>query len=146
MIVVCLWAVIDAVAAWVMRDDFFTGTPEQIRQQTDQAFLELNFLLGFVVVWLLLFLWLERVYWFNRTGGLVPFQAFTTCLLSMQEWRSASTKVALVAGIGVGVVLALDRVLPWAFQYRLPLVLAFAADTILPLAVFAMLACSVRRR
>ena len=52
-------AVPNAIAAWVMRSGYVTGTPAQIRQWTMAAFLALlNVFLAFWVAWLAVMAWL----------------------------------------------------------------------------------------
>jgi hypothetical protein len=79
MILVGVWAIPNAVVAWVMRSGYVTGTAIQMRQWTRDAFLAVNLVLGFFVVWFGLMIWLFRVMWYKRTGGLVtmPVQKLT---------------------------------------------------------------------
>jgi hypothetical protein len=72
MILVGVWAVPNAIAAWVMRSGYVTGTPAQLRQWAINTFLGVNLVLGFFVVLVALQTWLNRVIWHRRTGGLVP--------------------------------------------------------------------------
>jgi hypothetical protein len=72
MIISGVWTVPNAIAAWVFRSGYVTGTPAQIRQSTIDTFLAVNLLLGFFVVWIYLLTWLGRVMWYKKTRGLVP--------------------------------------------------------------------------
>jgi hypothetical protein len=72
MILLGLWTVPNAIAAWVFRSGYVTGTPAQIRQWTIQTFLGVNLLVGFSVLWTYLLTWLVRVMWYKKTGDLVP--------------------------------------------------------------------------
>ncbi len=73
MILVAVFSVPNAIAAWVM--SYVTGTPAQLRQWSIYAFLGVNVVLGFGVAWFSVVVWLGRLIWFNRTGGLVPMPA-----------------------------------------------------------------------
>jgi hypothetical protein len=70
-----VWALPNAIAAWVMRSGYITGTPVQLRQWTNDVFLGVNLVLGFFVVWFYSMWWLGRVLWYKGTGGLVPVPA-----------------------------------------------------------------------
>jgi hypothetical protein len=72
MILAGVWAVPNAVAAWVFWSGYVTGTPAQVRQWTVDSFLALNLVVGFFVVWLYLLEWLGQVMWYKRTLGAVP--------------------------------------------------------------------------
>ena len=72
MILVGVWAVANAIVAWRMRGGYVTGTPEQLSQWTIDAFLGVNLALAFFVLLHYLGYWLNRVRWFNRTGGVLP--------------------------------------------------------------------------
>ena len=75
MMLVAVWAVPNAITAWIMRSGHFTGSPAQVRRWTLYAFLGVNLVLGFLVVYHALLTWLTRVLWFRRTGGVVPMPA-----------------------------------------------------------------------
>ncbi len=70
MILVVVFSVPNAIAARILRS--VSGTPQQIREWSVSAFLGINLILGFLVVWLFFQSWLEMLGWYNRTGGLVP--------------------------------------------------------------------------
>jgi hypothetical protein len=72
MILLGAWTLANAVVAWVMRGGYVTGTPEQLRQWTIDAFLGVSLFLAFIAIWYSLLFWLDRVKWFNRTGGVLP--------------------------------------------------------------------------
>ena len=72
MIVAGVWALPNAVTAWIMRSGWVTGTPAQMRLWTTQAFLGANLVFGFFFVWIGLMTWLSRLMWHNQTGGLIP--------------------------------------------------------------------------
>jgi hypothetical protein len=72
MIVAGVWALPNAVTAWIMRSGWVTGTPAQMRLWTTQAFLGVNLVVGFFFVWIGLIAWLSRLMWHNQTGGLIP--------------------------------------------------------------------------
>ena len=67
-----MWAVPNAITAWVLRSGYVTGTPAQLRQWTIHAFSGINLVLGFFVTWGTLLAWLIKVMSYRRTGGLVP--------------------------------------------------------------------------
>lgn len=71
MIVIAVFAVSNAIAAAVMRNLVF-GTAEQLRDWTVRAFVALNLVLAFFVLWFGLIYWLGRVSWYKRTGNLLP--------------------------------------------------------------------------
>jgi hypothetical protein len=72
MIVVGVWALPNAVTAWIVRSGWITGTPAQLRLWTAQAFLAVNLVFCFFFVWFGLMRWFTRLMWHNQTGGLVP--------------------------------------------------------------------------
>ena len=72
MILVGVWAIANAVVAWVMRSNFVTGTPAQLRQWTIQAYAATNLTFFFITLWFSMMLWITSVWWHKRTGGLVP--------------------------------------------------------------------------
>ncbi len=72
MILVGVWALPNAVTAWIVRSGWITGTPAQLRLWTAQAFLAVNLVFCFFFVWIGLMTWFTRLMWHNQTGGLVP--------------------------------------------------------------------------
>jgi hypothetical protein len=72
MILIAVWTVPNAVTAWVMKSNRITGTPEQLREWTMTAFLAVNLVFAFYAGWLGLLTWLQRVTWYNQTGGALP--------------------------------------------------------------------------
>jgi hypothetical protein len=72
MILAGVWAVPNAITAWVFRSGYVTGTPAQVRQWTVDSFLALNLVVGFFVVWLYLLEWLGRVMSYKATGNFLP--------------------------------------------------------------------------
>ncbi len=72
MILAGVWALPNAVTAWIMRSGWFTGTPAQMRIWTIQAFLAVNLVFGFFFGWIGLMAWFSRLMWHNQTGGLIP--------------------------------------------------------------------------
>lgn len=105
MILVGVWAIPNAVAAWVKGSGYLTGTPAQIRQWTINTFLGVNLVLGFLVVYLAMLAWLFRVIWYKRTGGLLPMPEQTPSpkqhatlivrMLTIFAWIVASTLLEL---------------------------------------------------
>ena len=71
MVVVSVWALPNAVAAWIIRRGYVTGTPAELRLWTVYAFLGVNLLLAIYVTGFFYVAWLRKVAWFKRTGGLV---------------------------------------------------------------------------
>ena len=92
MMLVAVWAVANAVTAWVMKSGYITGTPQQLREWTVNAFLAVNLVFGFCVVWFYLMTWLQKVSWYKRTGGLVP----TPKKLSPRQQLAACLVVVLL--------------------------------------------------
>ena len=158
MILVCLWAIPNALAAWVMRLGDITGTPEQIHLWTIQTFVAVNLAVGFAVAWGYLFIWLIRLAWFNRTGGLVPMPLklnpdFPPMLLA-QEWRTSSGTERVVRVIAVvfslGLVVAIlagrDEPMLWEFNDWFPVPRAVLVLLVSHIVVMAAYVFSVRRR
>jgi hypothetical protein len=72
VILAAVWAVANAVTAWIMTCGPLSGTPAEIREWTSEAFLGVNFVLGFFVVCGFWLEWFIQMMWYKRTGGLVP--------------------------------------------------------------------------
>jgi len=72
MFLVAIWAIPNAIATWVLRSGYITGTPAQVRQWTSDTFLAVNLGLAFFVVWTAVMRWLLRVIQFKRAGGQGP--------------------------------------------------------------------------
>jgi hypothetical protein len=75
MILVALWAVPNAAVAWFMRSGLVIGTSKQLREWTIAAFLAVNLVFAFFGAWFCLMAWLQRVTWYNHTGGVLPMPA-----------------------------------------------------------------------
>ena len=75
MILVALWAVPNAAVAWFMRSGLITGTSQQLREWTIAAFLGVNLVFAFFGAWFGLLTWLQKVTWYNQTGGVLPMPA-----------------------------------------------------------------------
>ncbi len=75
MILVALWAIPNAVVAWFMRSGLVIGTSKQLREWTIAAFLAVNLVFAFFGAWFCLMAWLQRVTWYNQTGGVLPMPA-----------------------------------------------------------------------
>ena len=71
MVLVAVLSIPNAIAAWVMRSGYIVGTLAQLRQWTIDAFLAVNLVSGFFVVWFWLMTWVDQVKWYNRSGGIV---------------------------------------------------------------------------
>ena len=71
-ILAAVWAVPNAIAAWILRGGYVTGTAAQIRQLTVDAFLGVNLVLGFFGIWIAVNGWAMRVVVWKRNGGRIP--------------------------------------------------------------------------
>jgi hypothetical protein len=106
MILVAAFAVPNAIAAWILRSGLITGTPEHIQRLTDKTFLAINGVLGILVVEYWLIDWLGRVYWYRRTGGVIPIPKAQTRRITWQEQSRSMLQF--------GVVLVWLNIAKWA--------------------------------
>jgi hypothetical protein len=95
LIVVAVWAVPNAMVAWVMRSGYITGTPDELRQWTVVAFLIVNVALAYVIGFSSLVAWLGKVMWFHRTGGVVPIPNRT---LTPRQWLRLLVTISAIGG------------------------------------------------
>ena len=72
MIFAGLFAIPNAAVALIMRSSLITGTPDQIREWTLQAFLFANCYCGLMAAFIPTLNWLHKAQWHKMTGGLVP--------------------------------------------------------------------------
>ena len=85
MILVAGWSVPNACTAWIMRSGFITGTPQQLREWNIAAFLAVNLVLAFgVLCGAGLRNWLQKVMWYNQTGGVLPMPVLKPAPLKQQ--------------------------------------------------------------
>ena len=139
MILVGVWAIPNAVAAWVLRGGHVTGTPAQLRQWTIHAFLGVNCFLGFCGALMALGRWLNRVSWYKRTGGLLPMPEPKKLTIKQQAslivWMIPLFAWAYVATV-------LDAWLTpkiWPIQRRSPQLFAlFAWAPLVPLLILVL--------
>jgi hypothetical protein len=159
MIFVCVMAVLNAATVWMVRSSSVSQTPEQLRQWTIHVFVAPNLCLATITAWQFVFSWVVRVYWFNRTGGLVPMPESNVFLavgspLSVREWRLASwqERASVGASIAPGPAWILayalggKSFLSWGTWPWSPIPAGGYILLVASLAGFAALAFSVRRR
>ncbi len=161
MIVICLWAVPNALVAWVMKSGDVAGTPEQLSQWTIQTFVAVNLVLAFVAGWSFLFVWLIRLVCFKSTDGLAsspPNKRTIDGLPALseqeQERRTSSRAerlikaVAVAFGLGWAVVVLIGRDEPmlWEFNDWFPVPRALLVLLVGSLVLMGALALSVRGR
>ena len=98
MILVAGWAVPNAITAWIMRSGFIIGTPQQLREWNIAAFLAVNLMIAFFVVWAGLMAWLQKVTWYNQTGGVLPMPVQKRLPLK-QQFKAYLVLIPLIAWI-----------------------------------------------
>jgi hypothetical protein len=96
MILLGMWTIPNALVSWIMRSGYITGTPDQLRQWTVQAFVGANLCFGFFAVHTYVLTWLSSVMYHRRTGGRVPMPVRTMtfveylhvflCVLPVLAW------------------------------------------------------------
>ena len=69
MVLVALFSIPNAIAAWVMRSGYITGTPVELRRWRIYVFLAVNLVPGFFGLFIAAFAWIDRARIYNRTGG-----------------------------------------------------------------------------
>jgi hypothetical protein len=91
-----------------MRSLYITGTPAQVRQWNIYAFLAVNLVCGFFVVWFALDDWIKRVMWYKLTGGRAPIpeQIRTPRQLRTAMVWSVSLFVWCVIAFGLAILAA----------------------------------------
>ena len=71
-----------------MRSGLIIGTPQQLREWNIAAFLAVNLLFAFFVAWAWLMVWLQKVTWYNQTGGVYRCRRRSDFLSSSNSRRT----------------------------------------------------------